>query len=117
MKPIKYRAWDVVDKEMCLVQSIHFAEDGFAETVRVHLVGKPDSRVHGESCHLLEYTQQDDVDGEEIYEEHLVEITFADGGRVRFAVKDRNIWQQGLWSGATIRIIGNTFEGAELVID
>lgn len=89
IREVKYRAWDIEDKVMRLVKSINYASDGFAGTVRVELVGKPHSCVHGESCVLLQYTGIKDVNDVEICEGDLLELEEFNGkykSIVRFGV-------------------------------
>lgn len=93
MRQVKYRAWDNEDKVMRLVKSINYADDGFAETVRVELVGKQHSCVHGESCVLLQYTGTKDANGIEICEGDLIELEDFDGNYksiVRFGVYEQD---------------------------
>lgn len=75
MRTTKYRAWDKIEKTMRLVKSIRYADDGFAGTVTVELVGgREPYYVNGESCELLQWTGLVDRNGKEIYEDDLVVV-------------------------------------------
>lgn len=142
MRKIKFRAWDKLENTMRLVKSINFADDGFAETILVHLVGgQAHGYVYGESCELLQYTGQKDKDGKEIYEGDIVvytrvqytdcsrtvieamappvvgEVYYADS--VWLGLKNSNgsgrILMPGTIDNGEFEIIGNIYENPELL--
>jgi uncharacterized phage protein (TIGR01671 family) len=131
MMDIKFRAWDKQAKTMRLVKSINYADDGFAETVMVHLVGGITfGYVHGESCELLQYIGLKDMNEKEIYEGDIVRCWSGNEsdeldyrlliGVVKYQAPywgvqpQKGYWNHLAWNAEYVEVIGNIYENKEL---
>lgn len=129
MREIKFRVWDNHKKKMSLVCQIHYADDGFAETVTI--IAAPKAKYHeilinGENGELMQFTGLKDKNGKEIYEGDLVAWKHLDSEpyevyynseECHFFAKHQDPEEtESYLDSEKMEIIGNIFEHKHLLI-
>lgn len=129
MRDIKFRCWDVENKEMLEVQELDYADsyDG-QPMIRTTMYS---DYFDTEDMILMQYTGLKDKNGKEIYEGDIVEWTTHSGNKYRFSVKYSNKYAQYIVANAkdismeyeplgdfeNIEVIGNVWEDSDLLND
>ena len=126
---IKFRAWDKQEKRMLVVYRISF--EGPIEGAQVHCYlddrgaeGSKEYAYDGDGLILEQFTGLKDVNGKEIYEGDIIEVTIQ--GRIqvdKYLVK--NMWDPHVWTEeldsyyavSKMEVKGNIHENAELLED
>lgn len=122
MREIKFRAWDILKKEMCWVDEwnpVNMIVRALRPNAKPH-------RISGDSNHsvLMQYTGLKDKNGKEIYEEDVVKYQVANSdihslGKVYFnesnATFKVDYYTFDKVYKTNLEIIGNVFENPELL--
>jgi len=127
MSEIKFRAWDIANNDMFMVDSMAFRENGDVFRVwKRGTEGEGGLLIHSTSGRLMQYTGVKDVNGKDIYNGDIIKNYQGDIQTVRRGV---GRWRAVLEKRATSfwpaqyldctymewDVIGNIYENPELV--
>ncbi|MCS6156565.1 YopX family protein [Lactiplantibacillus plantarum] len=124
---IKFRAWDNLLNKMLVVYRISF--DGPVDGVQVHCYlddrgaeGSTEYAYDGDGLILEQFTGLKDVNGKDIYEGDILEVTIdGDVQADKYLVKnvwDPHVWieeSDGYYAVSKMRVQGNVHENSELL--
>lgn len=116
-RPIKFRVWDRLKKQMFWVEAITFVKKTGLPGYVYYVGSKYPHSIHSEAT-LLEYTGLKDKNGKEIYEGDIID--FVDTGtRIAVEYKTYGITNPGFTLLTTTargaKVIGNIYEHPELL--
>lgn len=126
----KFRAWDKVEKKMCIVERLNFDEGGVLTHVGVDFAGTDIAYVKVEFFDLMQFTGLTSKNGKDIFDGDVVEYV----GRLHGVRKSKYkvIWGQkkcgfllemtewpydrkNMQPGRHLVVIGNIYENPELL--
>jgi len=128
MREIKFRAWNKVFKKMMALKCLYFVQND-AGVVTGHEMDGDWTVVSLNHLELLQYTGIKDINGREIYEGDILEVTSFEGSKniARVCFEDGCFSYIGylgdlrtyplrdfLFQGYKLKVIGNTFEHPDL---
>ena len=113
MRKIKFRAWDILDKEMSLIDTVlYFDKSGNISKTR--------------NFELMQFTGLKDNDGKEIYEGDIMYVMGTGNCPVKFYEGSFVLWEgYNAWTSflddfegdISMKVLGNIYENPELLSD
>lgn len=125
-REIKFRIWDIENKEMLEVQELDFEPTFYGGRIAI----RPDQYndyFDTEDMILMQYTGLDDKNGKEIYEGDIVKYRDSRGQHIEKVIFDKGCFYAGMHWGSSTRVapklintritevIGNIYDNPELV--
>lgn len=119
-REIKFRVWDIKNKEMLKVQELDFEPTFYGGRIAIRL-DQYNDYFDTEDMILMQYTGLDDKNGKEIYEGDIVKyenmtgkIMFFNGSFIMSNFEETEEWELGVIN-EEIEVIGNIYENSELL--
>lgn len=119
-REIKFRVWDIKNKEMLKVQELDFEPTFYGGRIAIRL-DQYNDYFDTEDIILMQYTGLDDKNGKEIYEGDIVKyenmtgkIMFFNGSFIMSNFEETEEWELGVIN-EEIEVIGNIYENSELL--
>ena len=119
-REIKFRIWDIENKEMLKVQELDFESTFYGGRIAI----RPDQYndyFDTEDMILMQYTGIDDKNGKEIYEGDIVKyenmtgkIMFFNGSFIMSNFEETEEWELGVIN-EELEIMGNIYDNPELL--
>lgn len=119
-REIKFRIWDIENKEMLKVQELDFEPTFYGGRIAI----RPDQYndyFDTEDMILMQYTGIDDKNGKEIYEGDIVKyenmtgkIMFFNGSFIMSNFEETEEWELGVIN-EELEIMGNIYDNPELL--
>lgn len=119
-REIKFRIWDIENKEMLKVQELDFEPTFYGGRIAI----RPDQHndyFDTEDMILMQYTGLDDKNGKEIYEGDIVKyenmtgkIMFFNGSFIMSNFEETEEWELGVIN-EELEIMGNIYDNPELL--
>lgn len=125
MREIKFRIWDVENKEMLNVQELDFEPTFYGGRIAI----RPDQYndyFDTEDMILMQYTGLHDKNGKEIYEGDIVNAKYKkveitgivkyDADYCEYRIYNKNETEyMYLWKNINLEVIGNAYDNPELL--
>ncbi len=119
-REIKFRVWDVENKEMLKVQELDFEPTFYDGRIAIR-PDKYNDYFDTEDMILMQYTGLHDKNGKEIYEGDIVnyenmtgKIIFLNASFIMSDFEETEEWELGVIN-EEIEVIGNIYENSELL--
>lgn len=119
-REIKFRIWDIENKEMLKVQELDFEPTFYGGRIAIRL-DQYNDYFDTEDMILMQYTGLDDKNGKEIYEGDIVKyenmtgkIMFFNGSFIMSNFEETEEWELGVIN-EELEIMGNIYDNPELL--
>lgn len=119
-REIKFRVWDIKNKEMLKVQELDFEPTFYGGKIAIRL-DQYNDYFDTEDMILMQYTGIDDKNGKEIYEGDIVKyenmtgkIMFFNGSFIMSNFEETEEWELGVIN-EELEIMGNIYDNPELI--